>query len=78
MKVLRNALIATGVYLMRITGNLKTDNPNTAADESTNVGPCKAIVGLNPVPVPPALMLRLTAIGAMFGFGRMRRTTAAV
>ncbi|MSP20018.1 MAG: hypothetical protein EXQ93_00485 [Alphaproteobacteria bacterium] len=58
-----------------MTGNLRADNPNTKKDESTNVGQYVIVLGLNPVPVPPALILLLTAVGGLLGFGRLRKAT---
>jgi len=59
-------------YLLRVTGNLRSDNPNTSEDESTNVGQYKIVLGLTPIPVPPALLLLMTAVGALFGMGTLR------
>jgi hypothetical protein len=60
-------------YLLRVTGNLRTDDAGLAGDQSTNVGQYKIVLGLAPVPVPPALLLLTTAVGALFGVGKLRR-----
>ena len=60
-------------FMLRVTGNLKT------GAESTNVGRYDIVLGLtalSPVPVPPAILMLLTGLGALFGFGRLRRAQA--
>jgi hypothetical protein len=71
-------LDSTLTYLLRVTGNLRADNPNVAGNDSINVASYDIVLGLVPVPVPPAVLLLLTAVGALFGFGRLRRKTSAV
>ncbi len=56
-------------YMLRVTGNLKADA------EATNVGRYDIVLGLSalsPVPVPPAILLLLTGLGALFGYRRVR------
>jgi hypothetical protein len=63
-------------YILRVTGNLRADNPNTLGNESTNSGAYSIVLSLSPVPIPPALLLLVTAMGAMFGFGKLKRRSA--
>jgi hypothetical protein len=61
------------LYLMKVVGWLKT------GADATNVGRYDIVLGLTgltPIPVPPALLLLLSGIGALFGFGRMRKSAA--
>lgn len=64
-------------YVLRVTGNLRADNPNTLGNESTNAAQYAIVLALSPVPVPPALLLLVTAVGAMFGFGKLKRRSAS-
>ena len=65
-------------YVLWVSGHLQVDDPSTAAVEGTTVGRYDVVMGLggdfslSPVPVPPALLLLLTGLGALFGFGRLR------
>lgn len=70
------------VYALWVSTALKSDNPATAGDESSNLGKYAmtfgffdAIGDLTAVPIPPAGLLLLTGLGALFGFGRMRKAS---
>ena len=66
-------------YVMKVSGYLKTDDPQTAGDQSTDVGQYDIVFGLltiPAVPVPPAIILLVTAIGALVGFGKARKSLA--
>ncbi len=72
------------VYALWVSTALTSDNPGTYGDESSNLGKYAmtfgffdAIDDLTAVPIPPAGLLLLTGLGAMFGFGRMRKTNKA-
>lgn len=57
-------------YLLRVAGNLLSGADNT------NVGQYKIVYGSTVVPLPAALPLLLTGIGALFGIRRMRKQQA--
>lgn len=62
------------LYLMKVVGFLKT------GANATHVGRYDIVLGLNgiaPIPVPPALLLLLSGIGALFGYRRMRKGEVA-
>lgn len=61
-------------FMMQVSGYLKT------GAAATDVGRYDIVLGLtpmSPVPIPPAFLLLLTGIGAMFGYGRVRRKVTA-
>ncbi len=64
-------------YVLRVTGNLRADDPNTLGNEATNAGAYAIVLALSPVPIPPALLLLMTAVGAMFGFGKLKRRSVS-
>ena len=71
------------VYALWVSTALTTDDPTTGIDESSNLGRYAltfgffdAISELTAVPVPPAGLLLLTSLGALFGFGRLRKKAA--
>jgi hypothetical protein len=77
-QIVLSGFVPGEIYVMKVTGNLRMDtDPN--GDNSTNVGRYDIVLGLqgvSAIPVPPALVLLLTGLGALFGFGRARRATA--
>lgn len=67
-------------FILKVTGHLRTDNPNTAKNESWDTARYDLVLGLealSAVPVPPALLLLITGLGALFGFGRIRKGATA-
>lgn len=66
---LKTALSAGVSYLLQVAGNLR------AAPNDTNVGRYDIVYG-TVVPVPPALLLFLTALAAGLGLRRLRKDAA--
>lgn len=63
-------------YLLQVMGNLRADIAATLGiDESTNVGRYDIVLAL--IPLPPAILLFLTGLGAFFGFVGLRKRAAA-
>jgi hypothetical protein len=63
-------------YLLRVIGNLRADVASTLGiDESSNFGQYNIVFGAFGVvvPIPPAILLFLTGIAALFGFTGLRR-----
>jgi hypothetical protein len=63
-------------YLLRVIGNLRADIASTLGiDESSNFGQYNIVFGAFGVvvPIPPAILLFLTGIAALFGFTGLRR-----
>jgi hypothetical protein len=67
---LKTTLSAGVSYLLQVAGNLGFGNG------ATNVGRYDIVYG-TVIPVPPALLLFLTALGAGFGLRRLRRDEAS-
>jgi uncharacterized membrane protein YuzA (DUF378 family) len=62
-------------YLIRVMGNLRADVAGTVGiSEETNFGVYDIVAGIFGVvvPLPPAILLFLTGIAALFGFSRIR------
>jgi len=62
------------IYTLKVSGHLKT------GAESTNTGRYDIVLGMmgiTPIPVPPALLLFLSGLGAVFGMRRLRKESVA-
>lgn len=66
---LKTTLSAGVSYLLQVAGNLRF------GDAATNVGRYDVVYG-TVIPVPPALLLFLTALGAGFGLRHLRKDSA--
>lgn len=63
-------------YLLQVAGNLRDDIAAAMGlGEPTNVGRYDIVLAL--IPLPPAILLFLTGLGAFFGFAGLRKRVAA-
>ena len=67
---IKTSLSAGVNYLLQVAGNLATGTG------PTNVGRYDIVYGTTVIPLPPAILLFLSSLGAVFGIRRLRRDAA--